>query len=312
MEKRFNLDTLIITDNLLFPEGPIYLEDGTLLVVEIARGTLTKIFQDGKKDIVCELGEGPNGAAIGPDGFCYICNNGGFEWKISNDKKKRRPIAQANNYTSGKIQKVNLRTGKFQTLYSECNGLPLKGPNDIIFDKKGNFWFTDLGKVRNRTMDKGSVYWAKYDGSQIKEVIHPIMTPNGIGLSPDEKFLYVAETEGAKLYSFEIIGDGLVKKIKFPFSVYGGKLLNNNNGVFRFDSLALEENGNICVATLYDGGITVINPNNGFKEFYSLNDPYITNICFGGNNNNDAFITASYQGLLLKAKWPRKGLKLNY
>ena len=57
MEKRFNLDTLIITDNLLFPEGPIYLEDGTLLVVEIARGTLTKIFQDGKKDIVCEKKE---------------------------------------------------------------------------------------------------------------------------------------------------------------------------------------------------------------------------------------------------------------
>ena len=171
MEKRFNLETSILTDDLLFPEGPIYLNDGSILLVEIARGTLTKIYQNGEKEIVSNLGEGPNGAAIGPDGFCYICNNGGFDWEVSSDKKKRRPIAQAKNYKSGKIQKVNLNTGEFETLYSECNGLPLNGPNDIVFDKKGNFWFTDLGKVRERTMDRGSVYWAKPDGSEIKDCL---------------------------------------------------------------------------------------------------------------------------------------------
>mgnify|MGYP006255235019 FL=1 len=186
---------------------------------------------------------------IGPDGFCYICNNGGFDWEVSSDQKKMRPIAQAKNYKSGKIQKVNLNTGEFETLYSECNGLPLNGPNDIVFDKKGNFWFTDLGKVRERTMDRGSVYWAKPDGSEIKEVIHPIMTPNGIGLSPDEKFLYIADTEGGKLYSFEILGDGEVNKIQFPNSVYGGQLLNQNRGLFRFDSLAVELNGNCLLYT---------------------------------------------------------------
>ena len=88
MEKRFNLETSILTDDLLFPEGPIYLNDGSILLVEIARGTLTKIYQNGKKEIVSNLGEGPNGAAIGPDGFCYICNNGGFDWEISSDQKK--------------------------------------------------------------------------------------------------------------------------------------------------------------------------------------------------------------------------------
>ena len=312
MEKRFNLETSIVTDNLLFPEGPIYLNDGSILLVEIARGTLTKIYQNGKKEIVSNLGEGPNGAAIGPDGFCYICNNGGFDWEVSSDQKKRRPIAQAKNYKSGKIQKVNLNTGEFETLYSHCNGLPLNGPNDIVFDKKGNFWFTDLGKVRERTMDRGSVYWAKPDGSEIKEVIHPIMTPNGIGLSPDENFLYIADTEGGKLYSFEILGDGEVNKIQFPNSVYGGQLLNQNRGLFRFDSLAIEMNGNVCVGTLYDGGITVISPSDGFKEFYSISDPYITNLCFGGLNNKNAYITASYEGLLLKANWPRQGLSCNF
>ena len=306
------LDTEIITDELNFPEGPIYLNDGSVVLVEIASGTLTKVFMNGKKEILCELGGGPNGAAIGPDGYCYICNNGGFEWEVSKDKKFMRPVLQSKTYKNGRIEKVNLKTGKFQTLYDSCNNIPLNGPNDIVFDKKGNFWFTDLGKVRDRTMDRGAIYWAKADGSSIKEVIHPFMTPNGIGLSPDEKTLYIAETEGGKLYSYQIIDDGEVKKLQFPSSVNGGLLMNIEGGIKRFDSLAVEKNGYVCVGTLVDGGISVISPSSGLLEFWSLDDPYITNICFGGNDFKTAFITASYQGMLLKANWHREGLKLNF
>ena len=306
------LVTEIITDELNFPEGPIYLNDDSVLLVEIASGTLTKVFMNGKKEILCELGGGPNGAAIGPDGYCYICNNGGFEWDISKDKKFMRPILQSKTYKNGRIEKVNLKSGKFQTLYDSCNDIPLNGPNDIVFDKKGNFWFTDLGKVRDRTMDRGAIYWAKADGSSIKEVIHPFMTPNGIGLSPDEKTLYIAETEGGKLYSYQIIGDGEVKKLEFPSSVNGGLLMNIEGGMKRFDSLAVEKNGYVCVGTLVDGGVSVISPYSGLVEFWSLDDPYITNICFGGDNFKTAFITASYQGMLLKANWHREGLKLNF
>ena len=306
------LETDIITDELNFPEGPIYLNDDSVLLVEIARGTLTKVFMNGKKEILCELGGGPNGAAIGPDGYCYICNNGGFEWDISKDKKFMRPILQSKTYKNGRIEKVNLKSGKFQTLYDSCNDIPLNGPNDIVFDKKGNFWFSDLGKVRDRTMDRGAIYWAKADGSKIKEVIHPFMTPNGIGLSPDEKTLYVAETEGGKLYSYQIIGEGEVKKMDFPSSVNGGILMNIEGGLKRFDSLAVEKNGYVCVGTLVDGGISVISPSSGLVEFWSLDDPYITNICFGGDYFKTAFITASYQGILLKANWHREGLKLNF
>ena len=154
----------VIAKGLKFPEGPICMNDGTIILVEIARGTLSKIMPSGEVNVIANLGGGPNGAAIGPDGFCYVCNNGGFEWEISSDKKGMRPILQSSSYIGGKIQKVNISTGEFVTLYSECNGVPLKGPNDIVFDKEGNFWFTDLGKVRNRTMDRGGIYWAKADG----------------------------------------------------------------------------------------------------------------------------------------------------
>ncbi len=302
----------VLAEGLYFPEGPVYMPDGSILVVEIAKGSLTRIYNDGKKEIITDLGGGPNGAAIGPDGYCYVCNNGGFKWDVSADKNYRRPILQADDYVSGRIEKVNLATGKFEALYTQCDGVALRGPNDIVFDSYGNFWFTDLGKLRERTMDRGSVYWAKADGSRIVEAIHPIMTPNGIGLSPDGKYLYVAETEGGKLYQFKIIKDGVVEKIDFPLSPNGGKLLNKEGGLKRFDSLAIEKSGNICVGTLLSGGISVISPKGRLLEFHSMNDPYITNICFGGKNYTDAFITASYSGQLLKVNWKREGLKLNF
>src|SRR2546425_11095333 len=69
-----------ITSGLQFPEGPVALADGSVVVVEIKRGTLTRVAPDGKQTIVATTGGGPNGAAIGPDGLGYVCNNGGFEW----------------------------------------------------------------------------------------------------------------------------------------------------------------------------------------------------------------------------------------
>ena len=302
----------LIADDLLFPEGPIAMPDGSVILVEIARGTLTRVQPNGKKEIISNPGGGPNGAAIGPDGACYICNNGGFEWEKDLNSKSIRPIRQANDYTTGRIERIDLGTGKVELLYDSCEGVRLNGPNDLVFDQSGNLWFTDLGKSRTRDMDRGSVYWARSDGTEIKEVIQPIMTPNGIGLSPDETVLYVAETEGARLFSFDIQADGIVRKLPFPQSINGGTLITCDGGLRRFDSLALEENGNICVATLVTGGVTVAQPSGGTLEFLDTNDPYTTNICFGGNNLKTAFLTLSWQGQLVACDWPRPGLPLNF
>ena len=158
-------------------------------------------------------------------------------------------------------------------------------------------WFTDLGKARDRDMDRGAVYWARSDGSEIREVVQPITTPNGIGLSPDEKTLYVAETEGARLYSFPITGEGTVEKLDFPHSVNGGRLITCDGGFRRFDSLALESSGNICVATLMTGGITISSPDGGTIDFFETNDPYTTNVCFGAPDLKTAFLTLSSHGV---------------
>jgi len=183
-----------VTDGLIFPEGPIAMPDGSVLVVEIKGGRLIRVQADGSKEVAAELGGGPNGAAIGPDGACYVCQNGGFNW-ITEPDGYMRPHGRADDYTGGGIQKVDLATGKVEMLYDNCDGVPLNGPNDIVFDAEGNFWFTDHGKTHGRLMDCGAVYYAAADGSFIKQAVFPMLTPNGCGLSPDGKTLYVSETE---------------------------------------------------------------------------------------------------------------------
>ncbi|MDP6345136.1 MAG: SMP-30/gluconolactonase/LRE family protein [Alphaproteobacteria bacterium] len=296
-----------ITNGLRFPEGPIAMPDGSVVLVEIERGTLSRVQPDGRIEVVAETGGGPNGAAIGPDGKCYICNNGGFDW--STDGGALHGIGQASDYSGGRIERVDLNSGAVEVLYSECDGHPLKGPNDIVFDDRGGFWFTDLGKTRAREMDRGAIYYARIDGNFIAEAIQPLAMPNGIGLSPDGKRLYAAETDAGRLLAWDIVGEGEVRKLPWPAPGMGD-LVVAPEGNLRFDSLAVEAGGNICVATLVTGGITVAAPEGGVVEFIPLPDVMVTNICFGGPDLRTAYITLSGAGRLIAMDWPRPGLPL--
>src|SRR5204863_503211 len=133
-----------------------------------------------------------------------------------------------------------------------CNGHKLSAPNDLVFDSEGGFYFTDLGKRYAHHRDNGGLYYALPDGSSITELVYPIVTPNGVGLSPDEKTVYVADTETSRVYAWDILSPGKVKHEPFP-APYGGRCVAGLPGFQRFDSLALEASGNICVATLVTG-----------------------------------------------------------
>ena len=299
------MNVTVMTQGLAFPEGPVALSDGAVLVVEIQRGTLTRIAEDGTQSIVAELGGGPNGAALGPDGHCYICNNGGFEWHEGRDGRVF-PGEQPANYTGGRIERVNLKTGAVETLYEACNGERLKGPNDLVFDRTGGFWFTDHGKTSPRTRDRTGVFYAAADGSRIEEVIFPMEAPNGIGLSPDEKNLYVAETPTGRLWAYAIASPGALDG-NVP-----RRMLAQRPDFHMFDSLAVDASGNVCVATLITGGITSHPPDGSTVEFFAMPDVLTTNIAFGGEGLQTAYITLSSTGKLIKATWPTPGLRLNF
>ncbi len=296
-----------ITAGLRFPEGPIAMPDGSVILVEIERGTLSRVTASGAIEVIADLGGGPNGAAMGPDGWIYVCNNGGFEWSES-AAGGLRPGHQAKDYETGSIQRVNPDTGEFQTLYTHCGDRRLNGPNDIVFDKTGGFYFTDLGKTRELDMDIGAVYYAQPDGSHIHEIVTGVITPNGCSLSPDEDVLYFAETRTCRLWAMDITAPGQVDRPQGA----PGRLLYGSSGYQFFDSMAVDAEGNVCVATLLNGGITSVAPDGSANEFFPFDDVLTTNICFGGEGLETAYLTLSTTGRLVSAKWPRPGLALNF
>ncbi len=301
-----------IATGLQFPEGPVALADGSVLVVEIARGTLSRVTMDGRITVVAQLGGGPNGAAIGPDGAVYVCNNGGFKWHTEADGTQR-PVAQAADYSGGRIERVDLATGRSERLVESVAGLALRGPNDLVFDAHGGFYFTDLGKSRETDMDMGAVYYARADGSAAGVIARPLMTPNGVGLSPDGRTLYYAETAGARLWAYDITAPGQVRKDGWP-SPNGARMLTASPGghLQRFDSMAVDALGNLCVATLMHGGISVVSPDGSLASHVPLPDKFTTNLCFAGPGRRTAFVTLSGSGRLIAIDdWPIPGLQLN-
>ncbi len=295
----------VVASGLRFPEGPIALPDGSVVLVEIERGTLSRVTPQGRIEVVAHLGGGPNGAAMGPDGAIYICNNGGFSWNEADGRLA--PAGTPEDYSGGRIERVELDSGKVDVLYRECDGYPLNGPNDIVFDAEGGMWFTDLGKTYDTYRDLGVIYYAKPDGSGLSRQITHRETPNGIGLSPDEKTLYVAETMTGRLWAYALEAPGRVAE-----GPEAARLVAGLPGFQLFDSLAVDGAGHVCVATLVNGGITRISPDGQAIEHFPFDDPLTTNICFGGDDLRTAFVTLSSTGQLVKTRWPCAGLPLNF
>jgi gluconolactonase len=223
------------------------------------------------------------------------------------------PAGTTEDYAGGRIERVNLATGRFERVYDTVDGQPLRGPNDLVFDAAGGFYFTDLGKSRPADMDRGGLYYALVDGKTAVTVSRPLMTPNGVALSPDGKTLYYAETEGARVWAFDLAAPGKITRQKT--SPHGARLLAASPGGHyqMFDSMAVDAFGNVCVATIARGGISVIAPDGSACSHVPMPDPITTNICFGGPGHRTAFITLSGTGKLVAVDdWPVPGLPLSF
>ncbi|MCK9520580.1 MAG: SMP-30/gluconolactonase/LRE family protein [Dehalococcoidia bacterium] len=301
----------VVAEGLAFPEGPLVLPNGDLLVTEIRGGTIARITPDGARSTFATTGGGPNGAAVGPDGAIYVAQNGGFEWgerKLPDGTPTFFPGDRPESYIGGQIQRVSPDGSEVTTLYGECEGEPLKGPNDLVFDREGNFYFTDHGKSYGRQRDRTGVFYASPDGKMIKEIIFPMEAPNGIGLSPDEKTLYVAETPTGRVWACNLAGPGQVAGRRVLATVPGAPPFNFG----MCDSLCVDAEGNVIVATIVNGGVTSISPD-GAVRHTPTGDIMTTNACFGGPDLSTLYVTLSGRGQLIAFdNWPTKGLRLNF
>lgn len=305
------MDYRIVAEGLAFPEGPLELPDGDLAVVEIRGGRVTRVRSDGTTATIAVTGGGPNGAALGPDGCIYVTQNGGFEWlerQLPDGSTRYFPGGQPADYIGGQIQRVTLG-GEVTTVYRECDGERLKGPNDLVFDAEGNFYFTDHGKNRQRDRDRTGVFYASPDGKFIREIVFPLEAPNGIGLSPDGKVLYVAETPTARVWAFPLSGPGEIAGRFVLATVPGAAPLN----YAMLDSLCVDGEGNVIVATLIHGGVTSITPDGRDTRHTALPDVLTTNACFGGADLRTLYVTLSTLGQVVAFDaWPTRGLRLQY
>lgn len=302
-----SLETIEWASGLRFPQGPVWMGDGSVLLVETARATLSRISAEGDVDVVADLGGGPSGVAVGPDGCLYVCNNGGSTWSEVNGMMV--PGDQPDYYLGGCIQRIDLGSGDIDILYDNCNGHRLKSPGDLVFDATGSFWFTDRGKTRPRERDRGGLYYAAADGSSITEVVYPLDAPAGVGLSPDGDTLYVAETVQGRLLQWPLSAPGQIAGYFGP--QHRGTVLADPEGGPLFDSLAVDAYGNVCVATIGNGGITTVTPD-GVHVHQPFPDPLTTNLCFGGGDGTLAFVTLSGTGRLVCREWTSRGLPLAF
>jgi gluconolactonase len=243
----------------------------------------------------------------------YICNNGGFSWREANGWLL--PAHQPDDYTGGSIQRVDITSGAVETVHTHVDGRQLRGPNDIVFDRAGGYYFTDLGKGRADDMDRGGLYYCGPDGTA-RTVAYPLLTPNGVGLSPEEDRLYYAETATGRVWYFDLEAPGVARSsgLQIASTSAAANLLANVGGLARLDSLAVDSEGNVCVATLMVGAITAIAPDGSIRAVVPIpgGDPMVTNVCFGGPDLTTAYITVSGTGRLMAHEWHCPGHPLNF
>jgi gluconolactonase len=286
---------------------------------------------DGTREAVATTGGSPNGAAYGPDGKVYVCNSGGFVWIPVGPLWVTGP--QPPDYPGGSIQRVDVATGNVETVYTSFATtdpvtkqpvtLPLKGPDDLVFDATGGFWFTDWGKARPRERDVTGVYYARPDGSSIREAIFPLNAPNGIALSPDGKRLYVAETYSRRVLYWNLSVPGQLAPN--PQTLDGSYLLTAaipGQGIL--DSMKVDAEGNVWVATMLpngadprsNGGLTVVSPKGEVLQFLEIAvgspAPLPSNLCFGGEGGRTAWVTCGGSGQLVRLRVSVPGLALHF
>jgi gluconolactonase len=298
-----------LANGLEFPEGPVAMSDGSIVLTEIKAGRITRVTPEGSKETLAEPGGGPNGAALGPDGKLYVANNGGsFVWlDLDGITAPHQPNPE---HQGGWIERIDLGTGEVEVLYTESDGRRLRGPNDIVFDHDGGFYCTDHGVRDEYQADRTAIHYGKADGSDIHEVARPLDGPNGIGLSPDDSRLYVAETFSGRVWWWDVSAPG--ELVRAPGTPNGATLLAGLPGLQMLDSMAVDGEGHVCVATLINGGITRISPDGERQQFFATEEIFTTNICFGGEDRRTAYVTLSGTGRLVSFDWPAPGFELPY
>ncbi len=259
-----------------FLEGPVVDEQGNLFVTDIPFGRVFRIDPQGQWDLVAQWDGEPNGMKFLSTGQLLVTD-----------------------YKNGLVV-LDVASGQVRPYLERRNSERFKGVNDLVFDAKGNLYFTDQGQTGLHD-PTGRVYRLAPDG-RLDMLLSNVPSPNGIVLSNDERFLFVAATRGNCVWRMPLLADGSVSKAGQFFTSYGP------SGP---DGLAQDESGRLLVANPGLAYVWVLGPRAEPEEV--LTGPRgasVTNLAFGGPGRKTLFCTDSTHGHVLKADMAVAGAQL--
>ena len=260
-----------------FLEGPVFDTQGNLYVTDIPFGRVFRIDPKGEWDLVAQWEGEPNGM------------------KFLNDTE-----LLVTDYKNG-LMRLNIQTGQVQTFLERRNSESFKGVNDLVLDSRGNVYFTDQGQSGMHD-PSGRVYRLSPDG-KLDQLLNNVPSPNGIVLSPDERFLFVAATRGNSVWRMPLLSDGSVSKVGQFFTSYGP------SGP---DGLAMDASGRLLVANPGLAYVWVLSHWAEPEEI--LTGPKgasLTNMAFGGKDRKTLYCTDSTNGNILMADMSVAGCSLH-
>jgi gluconolactonase len=260
-----------------FLEGPVFDTAGNLYVTDIPFGRIFRIDPAGAWDLVAAWAGEPNGM------------------KFLNDHE-----LLVADYRNG-ILCCDIRSGEVRPFLERRNSERFKGVNDLVFDSKGNLYFTDQGQTGLHD-PTGRLYRLQPDG-RLDMLLNNVPSPNGVALSPDERVLYLGVTRGNQVWRVPLMDDGSVSKVSAFFTSYGP------SGP---DGLAVDVQGRVIVANPGLGVVWVLSPRGEPEQVLrSVAGTSTTNIAFGGADRKTLFCTESVSGTVLKATLEHAGLPIH-
>lgn len=260
-----------------FLEGPSFDSRGNLYLVNFAFGQIIRISPDGTAEIVCEYDGAPNGLQVGIDGYIYITDrlNGIMQLEPG----------------SGKI-KIHCGVEALSPGFQGLSDMTIAANGDIYFTDQGDSHLLNPTGRMLRLSSKGKV----------DVLMEGLPGPNGIVLSPSEKYVFIALTYGPAVIRGRIRPDGGVDKV--------GIFQHLQGGYSGTDGLAMDRTGGLAACHNRMGTVWLFDPN-GEPRFRVRSPAHcgkkITNIAYGGPGNSVMFMTETESGTILTADAPVPG-----
>lgn len=268
---------------LAYAEGPAVDRDGNVYFSDELNERIMKLGADGVLSTYREHSNVANGLLIDSAGRLVTCEQGAFE----------RPGVRVKGKEGPRVTRTDLKTGRVEVLADSYEWKPLVGPNDLTVDSAGRIYFTELTGA--------AVYRIDAPGKLTRILAAPdVQFPNGIQVSPDDKMLYLIESNqsagGARLVrAYDLQPDGSVRNMRVHYNFYPGR-----GG----DGMSIDTQGNLYVSagmnqlrgtseTLDNkAGVYVISPAGKLLTFIPIAEDFISNNAFGGPDMKTLYVTA--------------------